>query len=1012
MAVVGDAYIVVHAITSGFESEVRRAANGINLNREGANVGDSFSRGMTRNMQRSLIGFEQQALAASKRFQSLVRTGYTIGPILSVAVSTIGSLGSAIVSLGAAVVGAVPSLVVFASALTSIGIAAVTAKAAFSGVGKAISAGLKQQTTGAKRDAQAKVAAQKRVDDALENYLRIVERTNERIVESQDRVNEAYEEAKEQIQQLRFEAEEAAFSERRAAIELERARETLARVQDLPPNSRARREAQLAYEEAEFNLRRAKDRSADLNKENDKLNGTVEEAAKKTDTYKNALEARDDAVRDGIRQQQSAKEALEEAENAQKNAAKGANDYATALNDLSVEAQKFVKYIVTTFQPALRVLRDAAGSQLFGPMIRDLERIRTQVFPQLEPALARVGGSIATAFSSITDAITNIESLEDLDIVFEQSALSIESYGKTIANLYEGFLSILVAAEPIILRFNRFLEATSERWKNALQVGEETGTLTEFFERAGNIAAKLGKIIGNVFGGIVNIVEANFTPGGGGWILLDWLDQVTDRFDTFYKTVEGQQILTTFFKESALNAKSALGAIGALLKEILRAGADPNIRVFWDTLRDAAPILRSLLAQLNASAPAFAKFLISFGNFLELTLTTQAIQVFFTVLRTALDSLNAVLSTKFVKSLFDAGSQIFAFISAIALLGSIGSFAIKVIVGGLLRFAKVISFLKGGAGLAGLKTAIGGVAAAFGVATGPFLLITAAVIGLIAVLKQAWDSSELLRSAVKEMVDILRNVFKGAIEEIKVAFASLTESFGGTFDIFKLIGDFIGERLVPLFGFLLAGAIGTLTGALKGVIYVVKAVIGVFTTIFSLITSIIKLIRGDFKGAFSDFKDFLKGIANIITDVFKGILSPFISTYNAVARFMNEKFKSFSFTIPDWVPKVGGKQFSLPTLPVISERQFANFARFAKGGVVMPQDGGALVRVAEAGKPERIEPLDADGMSKRDREILKMMSNSMKSPTIIINPSEKHDEREIARRVSLIISKNMIPGVA
>jgi hypothetical protein len=38
VAVVGDAYIVVKAITTGFENEVRRAASGINLEREMASL--------------------------------------------------------------------------------------------------------------------------------------------------------------------------------------------------------------------------------------------------------------------------------------------------------------------------------------------------------------------------------------------------------------------------------------------------------------------------------------------------------------------------------------------------------------------------------------------------------------------------------------------------------------------------------------------------------------------------------------------------------------------------------------------------------------------------------------------------------------------------------------------------------------------------------------------------------------------------------------------------------------
>jgi len=104
-------------------------------------------------------------------------------------------------------------------------------------------------------------------------------------------------------------------------------------------------------------------------------------------------------------------------------------------------------------------------------------------------------------------------------------------------------------------------------------------------------------------------------------------------------------------------------------------------------------------------------------KFLEVTLSTGAIEVFFTTLSTALDGLTKALSNPFVKALFDAGAQIFAFISAVALLGSFASFAVKVVAGGLLRVAKAVNFLKGGAkgaGLAGLRASIGAVASAFG----------------------------------------------------------------------------------------------------------------------------------------------------------------------------------------------------------------------------------------------------------------------------------------------------------
>jgi hypothetical protein len=50
------------------------------------------------------------------------------------------------------------------------------------------------------------------------------------------------------------------------------------------------------------------------------------------------------------------------------------------------------------------------------------------------------------------------------------------------------------------------------------------------------------------------------------------------------------------------------------------------------------------------------------------------------------------------------------------------------------------------------------------------------------------------------------------------------------------------------------------------------------------------------------------------------------------------------------------------------------WVKLAKGGTVMPSTGGSIVNVAEAGKPERIEPLAPNGLSSRDVAIIEKLS--------------------------------------
>ena len=60
----------------------------------------------------------------------------------------------------------------------------------------------------------------------------------------------------------------------------------------------------------------------------------------------------------------------------------------------------------------------------------------------------------------------------------------------------------------------------------------------------------------------------------------------------------------------------------------------------------------------------------------------------------------------------------------------------------------------------------------------------------------------------------------------------------------------------------------------------------------------------------------------------------------------------------------------------------------AKGGVARATAGGILATIAEAGRDERVEPLDRDGLSVRDKALIKSMAeaygaNGGGGPTVV-----------------------------
>jgi gas vesicle protein len=966
MAIVGDAYIVVKAITSGFENDVRKAASGIDLNKDGKSVGESFSRGfgggVSGGMGRALSDFDRRALATRKQFQSLVRTGFTLGPIISTLVSSIGSLVGGIVSLGSALLAAAPSGVVFATALTSIGIAAIGLTSALKGVGAAISAGSKARK-GSTKDVQAE-------EDALKRLLK----ATERVAEAQRDFTRAVEDAQEEIQQLGFDAEDAALGEKKAAIELEKARETLQRVQDLPPNSRARREANLAFQEAELNLRRAKDRNADLRKEQERLSDAAAAAGtevyEQTDTYLNAKKSQIDALAD----QKDAEDALTKAR-------KGTGDtaYTDALSDLSKEAQDFVKYMVGTFMPSLKELRDALGKELFPQLEAGLEKLRTKLFPGLKPVLTELGDSIGKSFGTIIDAITDIENIGDLEQVIRNAGTNIESYARTVSNLYDGFLSTLVSAQPLANKFNKFLEKKTAGWATYLDTKQATGELEKMFNKAGDIAARIGAVLGNAVSGIVNIVKANFTPGGGGYILLDYFKDVTAEFEKFSGSVAGQDALSEYFKGTAENSKAILSSLGAFIKEILKAGADPNIKKFWDTLAEAAPSLGNLIRELNAGAPALASFVVSLIRFAELTTSSGGITAFFNTLNTLLSTLNNFLAIPAVRAAFDFLAKIFGTVSAIGLAFGAAAFGFRVVAGNILFVVRAVGLLAGKQALATLSTstfttklATMGATAVRATATGLLALAKAIGGAFVTALKFGLALAANPVGAILLAVGLLIAGFALLYSKSETFRNGVDKLFNGLKDIFGNVLTWIKENWVQV--------IGALTGPIgRAVISIAQNWDKIVETIKSFVTRA---------------KNALGGIWNGLTDGLK-------TAWDNAKQWWNVNVAAKKL-------KIGGATILGKTLPSFT----LGFPALAEGGIIAPSAGGTLARIGEAGRAERVEPLDPDGLSKRDKAMIQMLSGGGGGMTINVYPSQGMNESELANMVSRQIAFQLRRGGA
>jgi hypothetical protein len=108
--------------------------------------------------------------------------------------------------------------------------------------------------------------------------------------------------------------------------------------------------------------------------------------------------------------------------------------------------------------------------------------------------------------------------------------------------------------------------------------------------------------------------------------------------------------------------------------------------------------------------------------------------------------------------------------------------------------------------------------------------------------------------------------------------------------------------------------------------------------------------------------DFLKKIPGWIQSAFSRvagyIVAPYRAAFNGIARLWNNTVGGLSFTVPSWVPGIGGKGFSVPNLPT-----------FHAGGVVPGAPGTVSVALLQGG--EKIGSAASGGSGGGDGSVLR-----------------------------------------
>lgn len=285
------------------------------------------------------------------------------------------------------------------------------------------------------------------------------------------------------------------------------------------------------------------------------------------------------------------------------------------------------------------------------------------------------------------------------------------------------------------------------------------------------------------------------------------------------------------------------------------------------------------------------------------------------------------------------------------------------------------------------------------VLTGSWIpLLIAAIASLLVAVVNAYGDTEQFVDGIKAMLDGFADFFAGIFTgDIDRAIGGIEKIFKGLQNVLFSIVDALKNMFLSFLDWLDEKTGGKLHGIIE---YIKSSVTGAFTFIKDFIgnamaaikkifTGIVKFLSGAFT---SDWDKAWEAIKDIFDGISTSIKGTWASAINAIIRALNwliDKANKISFTVPGWVPGLGGKHIGV-NIPKINELQIPKLAQ----GTVIPPNREFMAVLGDQKHGTNIEaPLDTIKQA-----VAEVLGQGSERPiTIIVQMDGKEMFRQMVR---------------
>lgn len=533
----------------------------------------------------------------------------------------------------------------------------------------------------------------------------------------------------------------------------------------------------------------------------------------------------------------------------------------TMLNDGTLQATKETK----KYQSALEGVKDTWAdiiksnqSEIFNTMANGLNAVKTAM-KGLTPFLDGVASGMEKASKSLLQWTKSSSVAKAFFNMMETTGVSVFNKMLSAAGKFgDGLINVFTQLAPLFQWSANWLDRIATNFSKWANSASGRNSIKQFMEYTKQNLPLIGKIFGNTFAGINNLLKAF---SGNSTNIFKSLEGMTQKFRDWSETVGKSEGFKKFIDYVQQNGPKIMDLIGNITMLLVNFGTA------------MAPIASKILDVVNA--------LISFtSNLFEAHPGVAKLVGIMTILGGILLAVVPTIAQVaiFIKDL------LIPFISWASKAGIVSK-AMGVLKGVLGKLASPLTLL---------RTAFGAIVGALGAISAPVWIVIGVITALIGVITYLWKTNEDFRNAVvnawNTIKDKVTEAITGVIDWFKQLWSSIQTTLQPIMPLLQQIGGVVNEVLGATF----VGAIQLLMlvfNQLWTVTQVVwQAIGGIIMAAVQLITGIftafMQLLSGDFSGAWLTLQTTISTVMDTIWSTIQSIWTTisefFFSIYNTI----------------------------------------------------------------------------------------------------------------------------------